>query len=238
MSEEADAEPKIRVIAQLAMTGQMLAEVRLHATDTLVDLRRAISETAGETKPIRLVLEGCKLKGIGSLAEAGIVDGTVVNVFRGGLPGWTRICHGDANAQETIGAPLVWDLPIEQVKALALRASRVRIQQRGDPEIAVESKAGSYPIEDLRRGHPLGFKRYLFTHQVGEHWEVPEGGDPDLVPAKLWHTSYHWHRRDHDKLEVKVYHACDNGGGIHWDAGQCGWTCGDSTDLELYIDAE
>lgn len=42
--------------------------------------------------------------------------------------------------QETTGAYLVWDVPPSEVPALAARASRLRIQQRDAPEMAVESR--------------------------------------------------------------------------------------------------
>mmetsp|Transcript_3453 Transcript_3453/g.6770 ORF Transcript_3453/g.6770 Transcript_3453/m.6770 type:complete len:253 (-) Transcript_3453:162-920(-) len=235
---EVDKAPKIKIVAQLAMSGKTIAEVLISETDTLPDLRKAIAQAAGETKPLRMVFEGRKLKGVGSVVEAGLTDGAIINMFRGGLPGWTRICHGDQIAGETTGSPLVWDLPIEDVMTLAQRASRVRIQQRGDPEIAVESKAGTYPIENVRSGVPIGFERAVTAEEVQETWEVPEGGDEAMVPAKLWHTNLHWHRANHDKLEMKVYHCCDNGGGIHWDTDVCGWTVAGGVDLELYIDVE
>lgn len=233
--------PRWRLFAQLALSGEEIAAVMLQPSATLPDLRQAIALAAGERKPIRLVFEGRKLAGVCSLLEAGLSDGSTVSVFRGGLPGWTRICHGDANAGEASGAPLVWDLHMAEVRALAQVATRVRIQERGDPSRALESLPGAYPIEDVRRGVPIGYQRWLRNTDVRSFWEVPEGCDIEVLGGleqKLWHTNLHWNRPDYDKLELKIYHCCDNGDGIHWDSTCCGWTCGGSTDLELYIDAE
>lgn len=72
---------------------------------------------------------------------------------------------------------------------------------------------------------------------MAEAWLVPEGADPGMLD-KLWHTNLHWGRVDHERLEVKVYHCCDNGNGIQWDSNICGWTVSGNTDLELYIDVE
>ena len=164
--------------------------------------------------------------------------GATVDLVRLGLPGWTRICHSDAQTQETDGGSLLWDLPFKEALGLAAAATKVRIQQRDCPDIVVESLPGSYPIADLRAGQPIGYRKALTREDVRSSWLVPPGCSPELVPDKLWHTGNHWHRKNHDNLAVKIYHCCDNGSGVHWDVDFCGWNVSDPTDLELYIDVE
>eukprot|EP00930_Biecheleria_cincta_P051686 TRINITY_DN36895_c0_g1_i1.p1 TRINITY_DN36895_c0_g1~~TRINITY_DN36895_c0_g1_i1.p1 ORF type:complete len:238 (-),score=36.74 TRINITY_DN36895_c0_g1_i1:23-736(-) len=237
MADDASA-PKINIIAKHAISAEPVAEVRLHPTDTLLDLRQAILHATGEKKPIRLVFEGRKLLGMGTLEHNGLTDGCEVDMFKGGLPGWTRICHGDRNAQETTGSSLVWDFPMEEIKCLAVRASRVRIQQRGDPEIAVESKAGTYPIDHIREGLPISFGRSISLAWIGDIWELPQEAEEFHLLEKLWHNDCRWTDKVVDDLELAVYVCSDNAAGIHWDNEVCGWTSSDSTDLELYIDVE
>ncbi|CAJ1343112.1 unnamed protein product [Effrenium voratum] len=219
----------------LAMTGEVVADVEARPTDTVLDLRARLAERTSDRRPVSLLFQGTRLVGRTSLRDAGLATGAVLDLLRGGLPGWTRLCHGDQNAQETTGRPLVWDVSPEEVPGLAEKAQRVRIQQRGRPELAVESLAGSYPVQDLRKGRPIGFGTGRDRKEISGTWVTEKEG---LVPERLWHTGFHWHRPDHDKLEVKVYHCCDNGSGIHWDSECCGWNCGSSEDLELFIDVE
>ena len=98
------------------------------------------------------------------------------------------------------------------------------------------SKPDEYPIQNLIKGNPIGYNASLSQRDVASFWTAPE--QPELLVKRLHHTAAHWRRKDHDKLSFKVYHCCDNGSGIHWDANMCGWTChgGGGKDLELLID--
>eukprot|EP00746_Dinoflagellata_sp_MGD_P137776 gnl/MRDRNA2_/MRDRNA2_71534_c0_seq2.p1 gnl/MRDRNA2_/MRDRNA2_71534_c0~~gnl/MRDRNA2_/MRDRNA2_71534_c0_seq2.p1 ORF type:complete len:238 (-),score=36.07 gnl/MRDRNA2_/MRDRNA2_71534_c0_seq2:96-809(-) len=224
----------IRITVRMALTGEIVGEVDVPSNHDLDTLRQTITEKVGELGPYRMFHDGEVLLGIKTLADTNIADGSCVDLVRGGIPGWTRLCHGDTVAKETTGSPLIWDLPLEKVMSLAAKATRVRIQAKSDTEVAVVSKPDAYPIENLRKGNPIGYMRGLRKEEVADHWESEKS---DMLPGRLWHTSFHWHRENHDKLELKVYHSCDNGGGIHWAADHCGWGVASADDLELYIDA-
>ncbi|CAK9096883.1 unnamed protein product [Durusdinium trenchii] len=226
----------MKISCQSAMSGELLLDLELEPSNSLLLVREQLVQKTHIKEPFSLILEGQPLRGRESLEANGLKAGSVVEVIQQGIPGWTCICHGDEVGRETSGDFLIWDVPFKEVAALSAQATRVRIQERGKPEMAVESLPDSYPIQDLRRGVPIGYGRALMREEVDQTWTSPEGAMPDLVPDKLWHTSSHWHRKHHDKLERKIYHCCDNGGGIHWDRKICGWTVGGGSDLELYID--
>eukprot|EP00928_Gymnodinium_smaydae_P024711 TRINITY_DN19919_c0_g2_i3.p1 TRINITY_DN19919_c0_g2~~TRINITY_DN19919_c0_g2_i3.p1 ORF type:complete len:212 (+),score=28.78 TRINITY_DN19919_c0_g2_i3:56-691(+) len=179
-----------KISARFLVSGEDVGEVELKPSDTVSELSLAIGRLANDGKPMRILFREQALKGASTLEAAGLADGSVVDVVKGGLAGWTRICHGDQNGKETTGKPLIWDLPIEDVQRLAEKATRVRIQQRNNPQLAVESKPGSYPIENIRRGNPIGYRHALEKARVEETWLVPDGADPSSVPTRLWHTPY------------------------------------------------
>lgn len=226
----------LKITVQLAMTGEKLIELELETTDTLLTLREGIRTSTVVKEPFRVIFKAHPLTGQDTLESAGLASGDVVDVLQQGIPGWTRLCHADHTSQETTGDYLVWDVPPSEVPALAARASRLRIQQRDAPEMAVESRPECYPIQNLRRGEPIGFGLGPSRQEIQESWTTPEGATAELIPDRLWHTKHHWLRRDHDKLAKKIYHCCDNGDGIHWDENFSSWTVGGDEDLELYID--
>uniref|UniRef100_A0A7S4R1R5 Ubiquitin-like domain-containing protein n=1 Tax=Alexandrium monilatum TaxID=311494 RepID=A0A7S4R1R5_9DINO len=159
------------------------------------------------------------------------------------LPGWTRLCYSELTSG---GLPLNWDWSQEEVRALAQRARRVRIQSRGSPEEAVVSRPGAYPIENIREGNPIGFGRELGEGEIGLFWESPSA----LLLARLLHVGDCWrdhgHKEEVCRLETNVYWAACNGQGLHWHGSvhgghlppTCSWNNNDDTDLELYVDAE
>ena len=51
---------------------------------------------------------------------------------------------GACQGRETSGDFLIWDVPFKEVAALSAQATRVRIQERGKPEMAVESLPDSF----------------------------------------------------------------------------------------------
>jgi len=157
--------------------------------------------------------------------------------------GWMRVCHSDFGTT-TAGSTLHWDFSMQEVRGLAQRATRVRIQTRGRPESAVVSKPHEYPIEDIRLGRPIGFGRRLDQSDVASCWEAEW---PEMLCC-LWHVDGHWQDHGHHPevcgLETNVYWAACNNFGLHWhgyvDGGYLRplstWMNGRDTDLELFLD--
>ena len=123
---------------------------------------------------------------------------------------WTRIAFSDVESSVF----LAWDLSQEAIAELASRATRVKIQERGNPLRSVVSLANSYTIEDIRQGQSIGQGRTLAQNQVGDIWTA---SDQSLF-SHMWNSCSRTHA-----LENYVYHACGNHGGLHWYPGGSKW---------------
>ena len=146
---------------------------------------------------------------------------------------WVRLCHSTANES------IVWDCSSEEVKRKAKNATSVRIQQKDDHRKYVQSKPDSYPIEDIRDGRPIGFDRALSKRDVSYFWEASEEFPGDMS-NHLWHSFSHWSLKACSDLRTKIYHCCDNPGGIHWtdssDLSVSKWSLKEKpAELELYV---
>lgn len=224
-----------------AMTGAELAQLAVDPQGTLADLRLEIMLATGSFQPSSLLLDDEVLEGdteaLVSFGCWGLADGSTVACVRSDeIPsGWLRLCRADE------GEDLVWDWPMEFVRRIACKSRRVRIQQRGADMLYVQSLPGSYPIEDVRQGRPLGYGRAQRRGDVSKYWESPDC--PGFAEEHLWHSGAQWGCPTCQDLKHKIYHSCDNGGGIHWgkkgdEFSFCGWTCDDATGvrLALYVD--
>lgn len=159
---------------------------------------------------------------------------------------WIRILHGNGGGNDS----LVLDFDLEEIKMLALTATRVRIQDAGDPQRSVTSLPETLPIENVRKGLALQYgMNSLSISQVPSIWEASR---PDLI-GHLNYSNMNWGESDRfseqqNRLDKAVYHACDNAGGIHWykrdvshhsDRGHvstCGWRWSSNAALELLLD--
>lgn len=221
-----------------------MAQIQIDSTETLAELKYAVMTATKNFQTVSLILGEHTLEPdelpLSDFRSSGLEDGAEVGIVRCGglnLPGWVRLCH--ASGEKAI----IWDWPMHMVQRFAEDATIVRIQQKGDENKHkyVVSKPGSYPVANIRSGNPIGYGRALSRKQVDSYWEAPEC--PELLNC-LWHTSAHWHRRSCQSLVNKIYHCCDNAGGIHWavdaygdDNGSIyGWSFGSKDELELYVD--
>ncbi|CAE8717650.1 unnamed protein product, partial [Polarella glacialis] len=76
---------ELSISVRLAVSGDLLGEVRLLPSDTLEDLIRAIAEQVGERGQLKLLLTGRLLDAKATtLADLGFEDGACVDVLRCG----------------------------------------------------------------------------------------------------------------------------------------------------------
>ncbi|CAK9096933.1 unnamed protein product [Durusdinium trenchii] len=184
----------MKISCQSAMSGELLLDLELEPSNSLLLVREQLVQKTHIKEPFSLILEGQPLRGRESLEANGLKAGSVVEVIQQGIPGWTCICHGDEVGRETSGDFLIWDVPFKEVAALSAQATRVRIQERGKPEMAVESLPDSYPIQDLRRGVPIGYGRALMREEVDQTWTSPTScGTP--APTGIASTTTSWSER-------------------------------------------
>jgi len=145
---------------------------------------------------------------------------------------WRLLCHSDPSHGSN---KVVWDMPVEEGMRLAQLATRVRIQTKGKPEESVTSLAETYPIEDLRNGHPIGWSQGgLAEADVSLFWEASSPDKLKQLRHRIWRD-----RQDRSvTLDKLIYWANDNGQGLHFRDDCTKWIYdGPPTALELLVDA-
>mmetsp|Transcript_92936 Transcript_92936/g.262444 ORF Transcript_92936/g.262444 Transcript_92936/m.262444 type:complete len:250 (-) Transcript_92936:173-922(-) len=155
-----------------------------------------------------------------------------------------RVAHSefDAESKSQNGRYVLWDVSEDELNWLAEQATRVRIVDADDPSRFATSRPDQYPIHDVRAGRTVGHMRSVARARVNEFWDVSH---EDLLD-KLWHDTL----RQGGNLRDHIYHACNNGGGLHWfepdprshheverEEGYGGWTISTSgtRNLELWL---
>ena len=117
---------------------------------------------------------------------------------------------------------------------MATRARRVRIQT-ADGETKVESVVDTFPIMDVRAGLTIGASKGASDSAPGLTWEG------NAVKNMAWHSMA---QSRYTGIDQKVFHACCNGGGLHWgtrasggdwSSNQCGFVYGRSQE-EMELD--
>ena len=118
---------------------------------------------------------------------------------------------------------------LDQIKEIAGRATRVRIQSGS---YSVTSLPDTWPIDDVRRGRTIGESKgsSCSASDALNVWESDPGNHLEFSSMSAFSS-----------IDKKVYHACNNGNGLHWfmtpSKGKCSWTNGSPEDLDLLVDA-
>lgn len=164
------------------------------------------SPVLASCKAIKTAVPGAT-DGTYELHVSGTYFDAVCNMTDGG---WTLI-QSHVAAQPSTEAPSVASgsgtyLPWFAVKSLAAGASQVRIDDRSTPANKIESKAGLFPILQLRLGALLSDNANPGTSDT--YWNVfgnVTAANLDFGPC-TGAAGFQY---------PNLYHACDNGNGMH-----------------------